>query len=81
MRPYGDFYFNTPGVGLRDYLEGIGTGLSEDEVLKMLPEKKRREVLDTGMITCLGNAIFSVFILKFQERWVKDLEIDLKTIF
>lgn len=60
-RAYADFYFTTPGLRKEDYLSGIGIGLSEEETLAKLPERKRKEVIETGLILRPGAAIFTVF--------------------
>lgn len=60
-KSYADFYFTTPGLSIDEYLNGIGRGLSNEDVLLNLSQKKRKEVEETGMITRPGAAIFSVF--------------------
>ena len=45
----------------KDYLNGVGKGLTEEEMLSFLSEKKRKEVIETGFVTRPGSAIFSAF--------------------
>lgn len=70
-RAYGDFYFTTNGLKKEDYLNGIGKGLTEKEMLVKLSEKKRKEILETGMILRPGGAIFSVFYSQIPAEEIK----------
>lgn len=66
-RPYADFHLLSAGITMGDYLEGVGNGLTEAEVLALLPPKKREEVISKGLITRTQGAIFSTYYSEIPQ--------------
>ncbi|MEK6894349.1 MAG: hypothetical protein AABX10_02705 [Nanoarchaeota archaeon] len=66
-RPYADFHLLTEGITMRDYLAGVGNGLTEAGVLDLLPPKKREEAISKGLITRAHGAIFSVYYSEIPQ--------------
>ncbi|MBM3231771.1 hypothetical protein FJZ21_00100 [Candidatus Pacearchaeota archaeon] len=60
-RPYADFHVSNGGISLAEYLGGVGKGLKEAEFVASLPEKKRMELKNTGLVTRAQAELISIF--------------------
>jgi hypothetical protein len=60
-RPRADFHFISEGITIDSYLAGVGNGLTREIVLSLLSDKKRNEVLQTGLLTRAHGAIISTY--------------------